>query len=129
VGAAEHRISFKGGLVKVSIVIATYNAAQYLDACLNSCVEQTWSNKEIILIDGASTDGTLEIIHKYEGHITFWMSEPDEGVFDAWNKALDHVSGDWVLFRGADDVFWDANALERIAPHLINASSAEVVCY
>lgn len=113
----------------ISIVIATYNAGRVLRDCLRSCVEQTWQDREIIVIDGGSTDDTLEIIRNYRNHIAYWSSEHDRGIFDAWNKALDHVTGSWVLFRGADDVFWDPTALERIAPHLMTAGPRELVCY
>ena len=115
--------------MKVSIVIATYNAAESLDACLQSCIDQTWQDKEIIIIDGDSKDDTIDIIRRFENHVAFWASQKDEGIYDAWNKALDHVTGDWVLFRGADDVFWDSSAIERAVPHLASARPAEVLVY
>lgn len=115
--------------MKISIVIATFNAAKYLSACLDSCLGQTWQEKEIIVIDGASTDGTLDIIQRYATRIAYWKSEPDKGIYDAWNKALPHVSGSWVLFRGADDLFWDEKTLEKAAPGLETALPSELLCY
>jgi glycosyltransferase involved in cell wall biosynthesis len=115
--------------MKISIVIATFNAARHLRACLESCITQTWPNKEIIVIDGASTDGTVDVIRQYAAQIAYWKSEADTGIYDAWNKALPHVTGEWVLFRGADDLFWDENTLEKAAPSLETASSSELICY
>ena len=115
--------------MKISIVIATFNAAKYLSACLNSCIGQTWQDTEIIVIDGASTDGTVDIIRRHAPQIAYWKSEPDKGIYDAWNKALSHVTGSWVLFRGADDVFWDEHVLEKSVPGLEAASASELICY
>ena len=115
--------------MKISIVIATFNAAHYLEACLKSCIEQSYLAKEIVVIDGGSSDGTIDIIRHYQKYIAFWESERDNGIYDAWNKALDHITGTWVLFRGADDVFWDATVLKRIAPTLLSAQPSEMVCY
>src|SRR5579871_4897782 len=115
--------------MKISIVIATFNAAKYVAECLDSCIEQTWPDKEIIVIDGGSTDGTVEIIRRRQRHIAFWVSEPDNGIYDAWNKALTHVTGSWVLFRGADDVFWSPATLEEAAASLTHAAPNELVCY
>lgn len=87
----------------VSIIIVTYNAASTLQQCLNSIYEQTYPALEIIIIDGKSTDSTVDIIKQNNSKIAFWKSEKDEGVYDAMNKALDAVTGKWVYFLGADD--------------------------
>jgi glycosyltransferase involved in cell wall biosynthesis len=115
--------------MRISIVIATLNAGEHLARCLDSCVEQTWRDKEIIVIDGGSCDGTVDTIRRYRQHIAYWTSEPDRGIFDAWNKALEHVTGTWVLFRGADDLFWSRTALEAAAVSLAGAGPQELVCY
>lgn len=115
--------------MKISIVIATFNAAKCLGACLESCLSQTWQDTEILVIDGASTDGTVDIIRQYSSQIAYWTSESDKGIYDAWNKALPHVTGSWVLFRGADDLFWDENVLEKTVPGLEAASASERFCY
>ncbi len=115
--------------MKISIVIATFSAAKCVAACLNSCINQTWQDKEIIVIDGGSTDGTVELIRQYAPHLAYWVSEKDKGIYDAWNKAIAHVTGSWVLFRGADDVFWDETVLEKATPGLATASSTELLCY
>lgn len=115
--------------MKISIIIATYNVAKDLPACLDSCLRQTWHDKEIIVIDGGSTDGTLEVIRSYAPRLGYWTSERDKGIYDAWNKALPHVTGSWVLFRGADDLFWDDSVLEKAVPALESAAPEELICY
>ena len=102
----------------VCVVIATMNAREHLQECLDSIYEQTNASWEIVLIDGGSTDGTQELICGNAGRIKHWVSEPDRGVYDAWNKALPHVSAKWVMFLGADDRLWNENVLKDIAPLL-----------
>ncbi len=87
----------------ISVIIVTYNAAATLQQCLNSIFTQTYKAIEIIIIDGASTDRTKAILQENAQHISFWKSEPDKGIYDAMNKALKHVHGNWVYFLGADD--------------------------
>ena len=88
----------------VNIVIPTFNAGAYLDACLTSILSQHVPELRIIIIDGGSTDNTLDIIHKHKASVHFWLSEPDRGIYDAMNKGIKFVSGGWVLFLGADDL-------------------------
>lgn len=88
----------------VSIVIVTYNAENFLKTCLESVINQPFKNKEIIIIDGNSTDKTLQIINSYSEHISIWISEPDLGIYDAMNKSIKYIKGKWVLFLGADDL-------------------------
>ena len=87
----------------VSIIIVTYNAAQYLQNCLNSIYAQEHQGIDIIIIDGKSTDGTVNILANNTSKIHFWLSEKDEGIYDAMNKALPKITGQWVYFLGADD--------------------------
>jgi len=87
----------------ISVVIATYNAAPYLQICLNSIYAQENKNLHIVIIDGGSTDHTIDILKKNSSKIKFWISEKDEGIYDALNKGLAHVSTPWVYFLGADD--------------------------
>ena len=97
----------------VTIIVATLNAQDTLQNCIDSICNQTWPNKELIIFDGVSNDSTLEILQRNNAYIAYWCSEPDKGIYDAWNKALQHASGDWICFLGADDYFWDENVLER----------------
>ena len=88
---------------KISIIIPTHNAASTLQNCLDSIYKQKHPALEIIVIDGNSTDNTVEIIEKNSGFITYWNSEKDDGVYDAMNKGLNYITGQWVYFMGADD--------------------------
>lgn len=103
--------------MKFSIIVATYNVNQYLENMLASIFCQTYPNYEIIVQDGGSTDGTVEILEKYLPHER-WASEPDNGIYDAWNKALDRATGDWAIFLGADDFLMGENVLVRCYHHL-----------
>ena len=87
----------------ISIVIVTYNAADTLQKCLDSIYLQKYPSLKIIIIDGNSTDKTVDIIKTNLNKIYYWQSEPDEGVYDAMNKAIKHITGSWVYFLGADD--------------------------
>ena len=105
----------------ISIIVATMNAAATLQECILSICEQTYQARELIIIDGGSTDETLEIVQRYAAEIAHWQSGPDNGIYDAWNKGLAHAKGDWICFLGADDKFWVKDSLERFAPYLEKA--------
>ncbi|WP_432713739.1 glycosyltransferase family 2 protein [Pedobacter sp.] len=92
---------------KISIIIVTLNVEQYLQSCLTSIEKQKYKNLEVILVDGGSTDDTLKIIKNNNKIITHWVSEKDDGIYDAMNKALKLITGSWVYFLGADDVLMD----------------------
>jgi glycosyltransferase involved in cell wall biosynthesis len=87
----------------ISIIIVTYNAAKTLQVCLNSIYRQKYPAIEIVVIDGKSSDGTTDIIQLNKERLGYWISEKDDGVYDAMNKGLRHITGDWVYFIGADD--------------------------
>ena len=107
--------------VKFTVIIAVYNGADSLQRCLDSVFVQTWPFVEVVVMDGGSTDGTVEILQRNDRRIAYWESAPDRGIYHAWNKALEHASGDWICFLGADDYFWQEDVLERLAPHLRDA--------
>jgi len=88
----------------ISIIIATHNAGKYLQNCLNSIIIQKGKNTEIIIVDGGSKDNTLEIINNNRRYITYWISEPDNGIYDAWNKGVSNATGNWIMFLGSDDL-------------------------
>lgn len=88
---------------RISIIIATYNVEHLVDTAIKSVLQQDYDNKELVLVDGASKDGTAAKIREYESPDVIVSSEPDEGIYDAWNKALRHATGDFVMFIGADD--------------------------
>lgn len=100
--------------MKVSVVTISYNCVGEIEPTLKSVVEQTFSDFEYIVIDGGSTDGTVDVINKYKDNISFFVSEPDNGIYDAMNKGLSHVKGEWVIFMNAGDSFVDNRVLEDI---------------
>lgn len=87
----------------VTIITSTYNAAEHLPAAIKSIRGQAYGNVEWIIVDGASKDGTLAILQQNEDVIDYWVSEPDSGIYDAWNKGLRLARGEWICFLGADD--------------------------
>lgn len=113
----------------ISLVIATRNAASTLPRCLDSLRAQSFRGFEVIVMDAASTDGTVDALRASADCVTLWRSAPDSGVYRAWNKALEHVRGEWIAFLGADDWLADAHALERLAPVLRTAWPAHRVVY
>ena len=99
-------------MLKITIVTVTYNAESTIEQAISSVISQTYKNTEYIVIDGASTDGCLETIKKYNDHISYWVSEADRGIYDAMNKGIDAATGDYILFLGADDAFISNDILE-----------------
>jgi glycosyltransferase involved in cell wall biosynthesis len=90
----------------VTVITVVYNCQKHIEKAILSVIEQTYNNIEYIIIDGGSTDGTLDIIKKYDKHIDYWISENDQGIYHAWNKGVTHAHGDWLSFLGADDEYF-----------------------
>jgi glycosyltransferase involved in cell wall biosynthesis len=107
----------------ISVIVAVYNGAKTLQRCIDSVSNQTYQNKELIIIDGGSRDGTVDILRANNEKIAYWKSEPDSGISNAWNKALDHINGDWIYFLGSDDYLWKNTVFEEIVPYLVKAQS------
>lgn len=105
----------------ISILIATRNAAQALPRCLDSIRKQSFRGVEVIVMDGGSVDATVDILKAHGDVVAAWRSEPDGGIYNAWNKALALAKGQWLCFLGADDWLWDEGALERLVPQLQQA--------
>lgn len=97
----------------LSIITVVLNDEDYLEKTIQSVINQTYSNGEYIIIDGGSTDATLDIIKKYEDYIDYWVSEPDEGISDAFNKGLNLCAGRWVYFLNSGDTFFSERTLEK----------------
>lgn len=91
---------------KISIVTPSYNQVRFLEATIQSIITQEYPNLEYIIIDGGSTDGSVEIIKKYEKHLHYWCSEPDEGQYDAINKGFNHSSGEIMAWLNSDDMYF-----------------------
>ena len=113
----------------VTIIVAVYNCAKTLQRCIDSVKQQSYSNTELIIIDGGSTDGTVEILEHNDSSIEYWESKPDRGISDAWNKGLTHANGDWILFLGGDDFIWKKHSLECIIPLINEADETYRIIY
>lgn len=115
-----------GDVIKplITVITAVFNGGATLEKTIKSVLNQSYSNIEFIIIDGGSTDDTLDIIKKYEHAIDYWVSEPDEGIYDAWNKGVRLASGDWIAFLGADDAYTEG-AMEAYASLIAECSHIE----
>lgn len=90
----------------ISVIIAVYNGEKYLNGAIESILQQSYKNYEIIIIDGGSTDSTVNIIDKHRKNIKYTICESDNGIYDAWNKGLKVATGAWISFLGSDDLFY-----------------------
>lgn len=103
---------------KISIITPSYNQAQFIERTILSVLNQNYPNLEYIIIDGGSTDGSVEIIKKYENRLTYWVSEKDKGTYDANNKALARITGDYWCVVNSDDCLVDG-VLNKISQVII----------
>lgn len=116
--------------VAFSIIVPTFNAAATLENCLESIVRQTYSELELILVDGASTDRTLDIANSFGaglGDRLVIHSGPDQGPYDAMNRGVRMATGEWLLFLGADDTLLEPNTLERVADFIRGHEPSDLV--
>lgn len=111
---------FKDNKKKICIITVVYNGAKLIEDTILSVINQSYENIEYIIIDGESTDGTIDIIKKYEDKIALWKSESDNGIYDAMNKGIFLSTGEWVLFLNAGDTFYSDHTIEVIADELEN---------
>jgi glycosyltransferase involved in cell wall biosynthesis len=99
---------------KISIITVVFNGASLIERTIKSVLSQTYPNIEYIIIDGASTDGTLQLIEKYKSRIALTHSGKDDGIYDAMNKGLKDASGDYVLYINAGDELYETDTIEKI---------------
>lgn len=112
---------------KFSIITVTYNADKVLESTLQSVISQNYENVEYILVDGGSTDHTLEIARRYKNHISQIISEPDKGLYDAMNKGIRLATGDYLCFLNAGDKLHENNTLQKITQTLTNEALPDVI--
>lgn len=111
---------------KISIITVVYNSVDKIEATVQSVINQTYYDIEYIVIDGGSTDGTIDIIKKYANKISLWISETDKGVYDAMNKGIDMATGEWINFMNAGDSFHYNTVIHDIFHSNIGPSTAVI---
>ena len=99
---------------KISIITVVYNSERLIEATIQSVLNQEFKNIEYIIIDGGSTDKTVDIIKKHDDKISYWVSEPDDGIYDAMNKGLQIANGEYLLFINSGDKIFDKLTLENV---------------
>lgn len=112
--------------MKISVITVCYNSVNTIEKAIKSVVSQDYSDKEYIVVDGGSTDGTIDIIKKYDKNINKWISEPDKGIFDAMNKGIGMATGDVIAFLNSDD-WYLANALVLVYDAFVS-NDCDCVC-
>lgn len=117
----------------ISVITVCFNAVQTIEQTLGSVAEQVGVHLEHIVIDGGSKDGTVDILRRTEDALSFWVSEPDGGIYDAMNKGLQHARGEWVLFLNADDYLASptslANLLAAVTPDVAIVAGGTLMKY
>lgn len=108
---------------KISVITVVYNGATLIERTIQSVLLQTYSNIEYLIIDGASTDGTLEKIQPYKSNINYFVSEPDSGIYDAMNKGLKAATGEYVWYMNAGDTIYNKDTLSSVFK---NATDADI---
>lgn len=101
-------------LPKISVITPTLNQAQFIERTITSVLDQGYPNLEYIITDGGSSDGTVDLIRKYESHLAYWVSEKDGGQSNAINKGLKRATGDIIAYINSDDYYLDG-AFQRVA--------------
>ncbi len=110
----------------VSIVTVVYNGAATLERTMQSVLAQNYPNIEYIVVDGGSTDGTLDLLRKYEDRLDFWVSERDKGIYDAMNKGVALCTGEWVALINADD-WYEPDTVARVVEAVKRRSDINIV--
>jgi glycosyltransferase involved in cell wall biosynthesis len=114
-------------LPKVSIITVSYNSSKTIEDTIQSVINQSYPNIEYIIIDGGSTDGTVDIIKKYKNYISEWISESDTGIYDAMNKGLKSSNGELIHFLNSDDYYFNNNIVFKMVSIYNQTSTKQVV--
>jgi glycosyltransferase involved in cell wall biosynthesis len=112
--------------LKISLITVSFNAEDTIDRCIQSVIGQNFRNIEYIIIDGGSTDRTAGIINQYKDHISLFLSEPDQGIYDAMNKGIKLAHGDVIGMLNADDCFLD-NSILTVVAEAFEQQNAEII--
>ena len=104
--------------MKLTVVTINYNNCKGLEKTLRSVTSQLTPEVEYVVIDGGSTDGSVDLIKRYEKNISFWVSEPDKGIYNAMNKGIAHAKGEYINFMNSGDCFHSSDVLSRVLPLL-----------
>ena len=125
----DNRCLFQTDRMKLSIITINYNNRDGLQRTIDSVICQTWRDFEWIIIDGGSTDGSKELIEKYQDHFAYWCSEPDKGVYNAMNKGVAKAQGEYLNFMNSGDCLHSSTALEEVfcQPHTADIVSCQAV--
>ncbi len=113
---------------KITVVTPSYNQGHFIEETIRSVLLQNYPNLEYLIIDGGSTDSTVEVIRKYEKYITYWVSEKDRGQSDAINKGFEKATGDIICWLNSDDYYYP-NTLYRVANHFMNDSNKNKIIF
>ena len=128
--AAGMQIKGKGvymsDVPRITVITPSFNQAAYLERTICSVLDQGYPNLEYIVIDGGSTDGSVDIIRRYANILAYWVSEPDRGQTDAINKGLQRATGEWVAWQNSDDTYY-AGAFDSLATAAKKFPGAELI--
>jgi len=113
--------------MKISVITCTYNSEETVESAIKSFISQDYPNKELVIIDGTSSDGTLQIIDKYKKYISVVLSEKDDGIYNAMNKGIARTTGEVFGFLHSDDVFADSKVLSSIGDKFVQEDAD--LCY
>lgn len=113
---------------KISIVTAVYNGGRFLERFFKSIEQQINDSFELIIIDGGSSDNSIQIIRQNSHLINYWVSEPDKGIYDAWNKGVEKAKGQWIMFLGSDDLLLE-DGIDSYVQFMSNQQSLDDIDY
>lgn len=111
----------------ITVVTVCFNAENEIEKTIQSVLNQSYKNIEYIIIDGGSTDGTVDIIKKYADRLGYWVSELDKGIYDAMNKGITHATGEWINFLNAGDYYYNDFVLELLFKNFTTNIGADIL--